>query len=243
MYAWANEWGVYLDHKYNSYVDENTIWKNNNPNATDAERAKSYTLQSNHVVVTEITINYLALDELHGHVLQTHIKDEYWNNQYKALGFCGADGKTNGGQNCTFRTDYVGYYDKDLNGEDGDNASKGGFVFNKYYNCDPDGCTSGNLSGADIVKFENTQWVSNMSKNYGSKTYVKELILLDRSAKTILRVGNASLQNQTSNSSSNGLKYLGYKNVPLSTLPTTLQCIFRCISPSALNTSYQGLLT
>ena len=38
MYAYANEWGVYLDRKYNSYVNGNTIWKNRNPNATDAER-------------------------------------------------------------------------------------------------------------------------------------------------------------------------------------------------------------
>ena len=28
----------------------------------------------------------------------------------------------------------------------------------------------------------------------------------------------------------------------MSTLPTTLQCIVRCISPTALNTSYQNLL-
>ena len=242
MYAYANEWGVYLDRKYNSYVNGNTIWKNRNPNATDAERAKSYTLQSNHIVATEITINYLSLDEIHKHALQMNVKDEYWNSQYKALGFCGTDGKTNGGQNCTFRSDYVGYYDKDLNDEDGSSATKGGFVFNKYYSCDPDGCTSGNLSGSDIIKFENTQWISIMARNYGSKSYVREMVLLDRSAKTLLRINSNSLTNQTSSSSANGIKYLGYKNVPLSDLPTTLQCIFRCINPSALNSSYQGLL-
>ena len=243
MYAYANEWGVYLDHKYNNYVDENTVWKNNNPNATDAEKAKSYTLQSNHIIATEITIGYLALDEIHRHVLQIHIKDEFWNDRYKALGFCGTDGKTSGGQNCTFRTDYVGYYDKELNEEDANTATKGGFVFNKYYSCDPDGCTSGNLTGGDIIKFENTEWISIMSKTFGSKNYVKDMIVLNRSTKNLLRIGKTSFENQTSATYANGLKYLSHKNVPLSDLPTTLYCIFRCIDPTALNSSFQGLLT
>ena len=137
--------GGLVDHKYNSYVDENTVWKNNNPNATAAEKAKSYTLQSNHIVATEISINYLALDELHGHIVQMYARDESWNIEYKALGFCGSDGLTYTNQACNFYNNYVGYYDKTLNGEDADSGTKGGFVFVKYYDCDPDGCTSGDL--------------------------------------------------------------------------------------------------
>ena len=243
MYAWANEWGVYLDHKYNSYVDENTIWKNNNPNATEAEKAKSYTLQSNHIVATEISIKYLALDELHGHTVQMYARDESWNVEYKALGFCGSDGKTNGGQACTFYNNYVGYYDKNLNGEDADSETKGGFVFSKYYDCDPDGCTSGDLTGTNIIKFENTEWLTNMRKTFGSISYVRDMHLLDRYAKTYFRISKASFENQTLADSTNGLKYLTYKNVALSDLPTTLQCIFRCIDPTALNSSYQGLFS
>ncbi len=243
MYAWANEWGVYLDHKYNSFVDENTVWKNNNPNATAAEKAKSYTLQSNHIVATEISIKYLALDELHGHTIQMYARDESWNNEYKALGFCGSDGLTNGGQACTFYNNYVGYYDKNLNDEDADPGTKGGFVFVKYYNCDPDGCSSGNLTGADIIKFENTQWLSNMRKTFGEISYVRDMHLLDRYAKTYFRISEASFSNQASATSTNGLKYLTYKNVALSELPSTLECIFRCIDPVALNSSYQGLFT
>jgi len=243
MYAWANEWGVWLDHKYNSYVDENTVWKNNNPNATAAEKAKSYTLQSNHIVATEISIRYLALDELHGHTVQMYARDESWNSEYKALGFCGSDGLTNGGQACTFYNNYVGYYDKNLNGEDADSGTKGGFVFVKYYNCDPDGCTSGDLTGANIIKFENTQWLSNMRKTFGSVSYVRDMHLIDRSAKTYFRISKANFENQTLSDSTNGLKYLTYKNVALSDMPTTLQCIIRCIDPAALNASYQGLFT
>ncbi len=241
MYAWANQWGVYLDHKYNSFVDENTVWKNNNPNATAAEKEKSYTLQSNHIVATEISIKYLALDELHGHTIQMYARDESWNNEYKALGFCGSDGLTNGGQACTFYNNYVGYYDKNLNDEDADPATKGGFVFVKYYNCDPDGCTSGDLTGADIIKFENTQWLSNMRKTFGAISYVRDMHLLDRYAKTFFRISEASFSNQASATSTNGLKYLTTKNVALSDLPSTLECIFRCIDPAALNSSYQGL--
>ena len=55
--------GDYLDHKYNNYVDENNGLKNNNPNATDAEKAKSYTRKAI-TIATEITIGYLALDEI-----------------------------------------------------------------------------------------------------------------------------------------------------------------------------------
>ena len=64
--------------------------------------------------------------------------------------------------------------------------------------------------------------------------------LIDRSAKTYFRISKANFENQTLSDSTNGLKYLTYKNVALSDMPTTLQCI-RCIDPAALNASYQGL--
>ena len=120
---------------------------------------------------------------------------------------------------------------------------KGVLFLLKYYNCDPDGCTSGNLTGANIIKFENTQWLSNMRKTFGSISYVRDMHLLDRYAKTYFRISKANFENQTLADSTNGLKYLTYKNVALSDLPTTLQCIFRCIDPAALNSSYQGLFT
>ena len=61
-----------------------------------------------------------------------------------------------------FYRDYVGCC-KDCNGVDGDAGSVGGFVFNKYY-CGATGCSSGTLSGSDIIKFENSQWISTMAK-------------------------------------------------------------------------------
>ena len=243
MYAWANEWGVYLDHKYNNFVDENTVWKNSNPNASLEERAKSFTIQSNHIIATKISVDFIALDEIHKHDIQMYVRDEYWKDEYKALGFCGTDGQTEGGQPCTFYSDYVGYYDKTLNDLDGNNATQGGFVFNKYYSCDPDGCTSGDLTGTDIIRFENTQWIASMQKTFGSKTYYRDLHIIDKSARAYFRIRPISLLNQTSSSNAHGLKQQTYENVPLSTLPTTLQCLVRCISPSALNTSYQSVLT
>ena len=242
MYAWANKWGVWLDHKYNNFVDENTVWKNSNPNVTAAERAKTYTMQRNSVIATKITVNFIALDELHRHDIQMYVRDEYWKDEYKELGFCGTDGQTQGGQACTFYSDYVGYYDKTLNGLDGNNSTQGGFVFNKYYNCDPDGCASGNLTGSNIIQFENTQWLNSMAKTFGSKTYYRDLHLIDKSARKYFRIRPVSLVNQTSNTTAHGLKNTTHENVALSTLPTTLFCIVRCINPTALNTSYQNLL-
>ena len=56
----------------------------------------------------------------------------------------------------------------------------------------------GNLTGGDIIKFENTEWISTMSKTFGSKNYVKDMIVLNRSTKNLLRIGKTSFENQTS---------------------------------------------
>tara|TARA_B100000886_G_scaffold179478_1_gene123052 strand:- start:815 stop:3922 length:3108 start_codon:yes stop_codon:yes gene_type:complete len=243
MYAYANEWGVWLDPKYNTYVDENTEWKNSNPNATDAQKAKSYTIQSNPIVVSKITVGYIALDDIHKHIVQMWTRDEFWNTEYKNLGFCGVDNQDKDGNACTFYSDYVGYYDKDLNGEDGNSATKGGFVFNKYYSCSNSGCTSGTLTGANIIKFENTEWLSTMAKNFGSYSYVKSMWMHDQSARQTLHIKKESLQNQTSKTSTNGIRQEKRENVALSEMPTTLYCIEDCLSPNALNTAYQNLLS
>ena len=242
MFAYANEWGVWLDPSYKSFFDENTIWKNSNPNATDLQKAKSYTLKSNPIVVNKITIDYIALNDIHKHELQMWVYDEYWNTEYKNLGFCGIEGRDKDGVSCNFYRDYVGYYDKDLNGVDGDAGSVGGFVFNKYYDCGATGCSSGTLSGSDIIKFENSQWISTMAKTYGSYTHVRDLHAWNRSAGNHMHIRKTTIQNPSSTTSTNGIRQEKHQIVSLNDMPTTLYCIANCISPAALNTSYQNLL-
>ena len=101
----------------------------------------------------------------------------YWNNEFKQLGFCGIDNKTSNNDNCTHVKEYVGYYDSTLNGLDGDIGTVGGFVFNVAAACNADNCSYTSLGESDVIQFENTQWISNMSKSFGSYTHVKNMIL------------------------------------------------------------------
>ena len=49
MYSFANEYGVYLEERFRPYVNESTIWKNNDWNASDADKAKNYNLKTNYL--------------------------------------------------------------------------------------------------------------------------------------------------------------------------------------------------
>ena len=59
------------------------------------------------------------------------VQDPYWNTEFKNLGFCGIDNKDKNNNNCTFKKEYVGYYDSTLNGLDGD-ANTVGVLYLMY---------------------------------------------------------------------------------------------------------------
>ena len=128
-------------------------------------KQKNYNLKTNYLRAERRTVTYIALDDTHKQQVQLWHSDTYWNDEFKNLGFCGTDNLTAGGAACTHYSEHIGYYDKDLNGLDGDSNTQGGFVFNYAFNCGNTGCSTVELTGADIVQFENSQWISTMSKN------------------------------------------------------------------------------
>ena len=243
MYAYAGPNGVWLDHKYKNYVTNNTIWRNNNPNATALEKAKSYTVNQNFLTAKKINISYRSLSEYNKHRVLMWVQDPYWNTEFKNLGFCGIDNKDKNNNNCTFKKEYVGYYDSTLNGLDGDANTVGGFVFNVSAVCNADNCSYTVLTGSDVIQFENSQWISNMAKSFGSYTHVKSMVLLNIDTKKILRIKRNSLANPSSNLKANGVRNILIQSVPLTSMPTNLYCIARCMSPSAVNSSYESIFT
>ena len=243
MYAYAGPKGVWLDHKYKDYVTESTVWKNSNPNATNLEKSKSYTIKQNFLTASKITISYRSLNEYNKHKVLMWVQDPYWNNEFKQLGFCGIDNKTSNNDNCTHVKEYVGYYDSTLNGLDGDIGTVGGFVFNVAAACNADNCSYTSLGESDVIQFENTQWISNMSKSFGSYTHVKNMILWNVDTSKLLRIKRNSLANPNSTLAANGVRNILVQSVPLTSLPTNLYCIARCMSPSALNSSYESIFT
>ena len=134
------------------------------------------------------------------------VQDPYWNTEFKNLGFCGIDNKDKNNNNCTFKKEYVGYYDSTLNGLDGDANTVGGFVFNVSAVCNADNCSYTVLTGSDVVQFENSQWISNMAKTFGAYTHVKSMVLLNIDTKKILRIKRNSLANPSSNLKANGVR-------------------------------------
>ena len=66
------------------------------------------------------------MEDTHKQQVQLWHSDTYWNDEFKNLGFCGTDNLTAGGAACTHYSEHIGYYDKDLNGLDGDSNTKGG---------------------------------------------------------------------------------------------------------------------
>ena len=243
MYSFANEYGVYLEERFRPYVNESTIWKNNDWNASDADKAKNYNLKTNYLRAEKRTVSYIALEDTHKQQVQLWHSDTYWNDEFKNLGFCGTDNLTAGGAACTHYSEHIGYYDKDLNDLDGDSNTKGGFVFNYAFNCGNTGCSTVELTGADIVQFENTQWISIMSKTYGSYTDVRWMHLWNRDAATGSHIKKETLENPASSNPANGIRLVKHENVSLSELPATLYCFERCMVPSQVNTTYAQLLS
>jgi len=243
MYSYANEHGVYLEERFRPYVNESTIWKNNDWTASDAEKAKNYNLKSNYLRAEKRTVSYIALEDTHKQQIQLGHSDAFWNDEFKNLGFCGTDNLTAAAAACTHYSEHLGYYDKDLNGLDADNNTKGGFVFNKAINCGNTGCNTIDLTGADIIQFENTQWISTMSKTYGAYVDTRQMHLWNRDTATGSSIKKETLQNPSSSSVANGIRLTKHEFVSISDLPATLYCIERCMVPSQVNSTYTQLLT
>ena len=243
MYSYASEHGVYLEERFRPYVNDSTIWKNNEWNASAADKAKNYNLKSNYLRAEKRTISYIALEDTHKQQIQLWHSDPNWNDEFKNLGFCGTDNLTAAAAACTHYSEHLGYYDKDLNGLDGDSNTKGGFVFNKAINCGNTGCNTVDLTGADIVQFENTQWISTMSKTYGSYVDTRPMWLWNRDTATGSSITKETLQNPSSSLVSNGIRLTKHEFISISDLPATLYCIDRCMVPSQVNTTYTQLLT
>ena len=243
MYAYAGPNGVWLDNKYKNYVTNTTTWTNSNPNATALEKSKSYSLNQNFLTANKISISYRSLNEYNKHNVLIWVQDPYWNSEFKNLGFCGVDNKDKDDNNCTFVKEYVGYYDSSLNGLDGDSNTVGGFVFNKSASCNADNCSYTTLTGANIIQFENSQWVSTMAKQFGSYTHVKNMYIWNVDTRKLLRIKKNTLVNPNSNLQTNGVRNIAIQNIPLTEMPATLYCVARCMSPNAVNSTYESVFT
>ncbi|MDA9608891.1 hypothetical protein N9S24_02425, partial [SAR86 cluster bacterium] len=243
MYAYAGPNGVWLDNKYKNFVSNSTVWKNSNPNATALQKSKSYTVNQNFLTASKVTISYNSLNEYNKHNVVIWVQDPYWNTEFKNLGFCGIDNKDKNGNNCTFVKEYVGHYDATLNGLDGDSSTVGGFVFDKSAACNADNCSYTTLTGSNVIRFENSQWISNMAKTFGSYTHVKNMYIWNVDTSKILRIKGTSLANPNSAISANGVRNILVESIPLTSMPSTLYCLSRCMSPSSVNSTYESIFT
>ena len=238
MYVYASEYGVYMPHRYRAhFTPEVTVWKNNDPTASASEKAKQYTLKQNFIQADKVTLSYISLDDVHKQSIRMWFYDEHWNTEFKNLGFCGIDNLDKDGNACTSYREYEGYYDKDLE-NDGNPATKGGFVFTHGMSCNNGPCVETALD----KKFENSQWLSIMVKGTAPHTYTRHLHAWNRDARSHLAISVNTLQNPSSNSSVNGIKVEKNEQVAVEDLPATLFCLERCLSPTALNNTYDELI-
>ena len=249
MNSYASEHGVYLEHRYRPYVTLSTEWKNSAYDATPAEKAKTYKLEQNFLRAEKRTTTYIALDDIHKQEVQFWFNDSYWDTEYKNLGFCGSDSNNDGigtdkdGNSCQIVNEYIGYYDKDLNGLDGDANTKGGFVFSTTFVCGGSGCTATALTGSDIKQFETSQWLATMKKTYGSYDDIRSMHFWNRDTHSSLNVRKESLQNPSSNTETNGIRIVKHEQISMNDLPATLYCLERCADPTKVNTTFDTVLT
>ena len=146
--------------------------------------------------------------------------DDHWNTEFKNLGFCGIDNLDKDGNACTAYREYEDYYDKDLE-NDGNPATKGGFVFTHGMSCNNGPCVETALD----KKFENSQWLSTMVKGTAPHTYTRHLHAWNHDARSHLAISTETLQNPSSNSSVNGIKVEKNEQVAIEDLPATLYCL------------------
>ena len=238
MYVYASEYGVHMPHRYRThFTPEVTVWKNTDPTASASEKAKEYTLKQNFLQVDKISLSYIALNDIHKQTLRMWFYDNHWNTEFKNLGFCGIDNVDKDGVECTSYREYQGYYDKDLE-NDGNPATKGGFVFNKGLSCNNGPCQEIAID----KKFENSQWLSIMVKGSSPYTYNRHLHAWNSDSRSHVSISPETLQNPASNSSTNGIKLEKNERIAVEDLPSTLYCLARCLSPTALNNTYDLLI-
>ncbi len=238
MYVYASEYGVHMPHRYRAhFTPDVTVWKNTDPTASANEKAKQYTLKQNFIQADKITVSYIALDDVHKQSIRMWFYEEHWNTEFKNLGFCGIDNVDKDGVACTSYREYEGYYDKDLE-NDGNSATKGGFVFTRGLACNDGPCVESVVD----KKFENSEWLSIMVKGSAPYTYTRHLHAWNHDARSHLAINPSTLQNPSSNSSVNGIKVEKNEQVAVEDLPATLFCLERCISPTALNNTYDALI-
>jgi len=251
MYTYASEHGVYLEHRYRGYTTASTQWKNNSPSATEAQKAKTYTLKQNFLKAEKYSTKYISLEDTHKQEVNFHFNDPHWDTQFKNLGFCGTDGLDKDGNACTPVESFIGYYDKNLE-IDGNSATKGGYVFDTKMNCSNSCVTSSytnepGSAGATIdntiKKFENSQWLSTMIETHGSYTHVRWLHMWNRDQRSGLNINKTTLENPSDSSSANGLRIEKHEVIPISSLPATLHCLERCIDPDRMNSALTQLIT
>ena len=238
MYLWASEYGVYVPHRYRGYfTPEVTTWKNMSPTASSAERSKEYTLKQNFIQVDKITVSYIALNDVHKNNIRMWHNDQHWDTQFKNLGFCGLDSTDKDGNACTYYQEYDGYYDKDLE-TDGNNATKGGFVFTGGLTCNAGPCQSTAIN----IQFENSEWLSTMVAGTAPHTYVRHGHFWNHDSRSNLSVSENAFQNPDSNSQTNGIRIEKNEYISIQDLPNNLYCLERCLSPERLNTTYDNLI-
>ena len=238
MYLWASEYGVYVPHRYRGFfTPEVTVWKNMSPTASSAERSKEYTLKQNFIQVDKITVSYIALNDIHKNSVRIWHNDEHWNAQFKNLGFCGIDSVDKDGNACTYYQEYEGYYDKDLE-NDGNNTTKGGFVFNEALTCNGGPCQSTAVN----IRFENSEWLTTMVAGNAPHTYVRHGHFWNHDSRSNLNVSESAFQNPDSNTSTNGIRIEKNEFISIQDLPSNLYCLERCLSPERLNTTYDNLI-
>ena len=128
------------------------------------------------------------------------------------------------GNACTYYQEYEGYYDKDLE-NDGNNSTKGGFVFNEALSCNNGPCQSTTVN----IRFENSQWLTTMVAGNAPHTYIRHGHFWNHDSRSNLNVSESAFQNPDSNTSADGIRIEKNEFISIQDLPSNLYCLERCL--------------
>ena len=214
-YGWASYWGAHIDERFKPYVNADTVWTKENWDDPDAV-AETYKIVQANQRVSKIERTYAALNSLDNKsvVMWVNLGDTNWQTQLQTLGFAG-----------TTDAEFSGSYD----------AATATWTFDKKIDWST-GYSETVLTGADIVTYTNTEWISTMTKVWDEwYTETRQMWVWSHDDGLGYEIKKGAMEDPTDETATNGLVIETSETLDPTAYPTfALKCVEQCPSAATL---------
>jgi hypothetical protein len=247
VHAWADYWGVHVDPRGRSLIDENTIFERENHGYVQSSDTvkQQFTLRSSDLRIEKRTTSYVALDDIDGISLAWHTGDSWWRTEFQNLF------GTQAALLDQFQ-EFEGSYD----------AATSTFSFTQGINFNA-GYEKKDLTdeGFEDITFTTTEWQDTMFKEWGvtitnnedgTTTKIKEewyhkeirsLGVWSHDTRQWYEIRDGAMAAPTSAIKGAGIRTESNEFVSPTDITETLYCIRECLDGSKVPTTFEDALS